>query len=101
MILKKHHPKGENKAVVEDVSTELNYMIDDALESIGDNLAVVMSDNVRSYDPEWCPADYGELVKNPAMNEFYKAVDQAKRLLINAQLKLLFMDAPDEIKQYV
>ena len=91
----------DGRKIFDNVSTEVSYMIDDALSDLEDNIAQKMSSSVKGYDPEWCPADASEMVKNPAFKKYNKGIEDAKISLLNAYLAALFMDAPEDIQKYV
>lgn len=65
-----------------DVAGELDKMLDDAIYSALDNVAIVLSSRVKSYDVDWCADESLDVVDSK--------IEQAKSMIISALLRELF-----------
>lgn len=78
------HSIKEDHSFLKDTRTKVNYFLNDELiNSFESNLALQVASKIKSYDPDWCPADASEIKDE---------LDEARKSYIRELLNILFQN---------
>lgn len=73
--------------IQEEVAIELRRKVEKLIEELEDNLAIVMTSDIKKYNADWCGEENHKSIE---------AKETAVNNLVNAELEVLFGNAPKD-----